>query len=104
MKLRYVSAPDDALRRTLSKATSLGEAVTVLRVAAGSHDKLAAALGTSRQRVIAWESGAYPRAFVSQLRDLGVPDRLLDRLSRIEVEKRLRQVEADVAEIRRLFE
>lgn len=34
--------------------------VRALRAKAGSHDKLAAALGTSRQTVVRWEKGAAP--------------------------------------------
>jgi transcriptional regulator with XRE-family HTH domain len=43
-----------------SPVTTPAERIQVLRARYGSHDKLAAALGTSRQRVIAWQKGAQP--------------------------------------------
>lgn len=43
----------------------------------GSHDRLATKLGTSRQTIIRWERGSFPRAYVEQLRELGVPEELL---------------------------
>jgi transcriptional regulator with XRE-family HTH domain len=91
------------VRDRLRDAESLPVAIRILRIAAGSHDKLAAELGTSRQSIIAWEKGRFPEDYVAQLRDLGVPARLLTRVSRDEVEARLRAVEAEVAALRDLL-
>lgn len=55
---------------------SLADAIKALRERTGSHDKLAAKLGTSRQRIIAWEAGGYPRDFKDKLIALGVPAEL----------------------------
>lgn len=54
---------------------SAADLVRSLRVQAGSHDKLAKKLGTSRQRVIDWEKGATPSAaYAQKLSDLsGLP-------------------------------
>lgn len=56
------------------------ERVRALRVRMGSHEKLAKALGTSRQRVMAWEKGAQPKPhFRAKLAELdgGNPDDFL---------------------------
>lgn len=88
--------------RRLQKAQTLVEAIVIAREAAGSHDKLGARLGgVPRQTVIAWEKGAYPAKYKSQLIAIGIPARLLVVADRTAIEKRLRRVEAEVASIRR---
>ena len=94
--------PADVPQR-LSRAKSLPEAIRILREAAGSHDRLAVELGTRRQRVILWEQGEYPSRYVEKLKELGVPGRLFSRVSRDEVEARLREIEAEVAALRDLI-
>lgn len=95
--------PDDVLAR-LQRAKTLAEAIVIAREAAGSHDKFARLLGTTRQTVIAWEKGTFPERYVQQLIAVGVPARLLTALDRTAIEKRLRRVEAEVASIRRALE
>lgn len=94
------------VRPKLARAETLPEAIRLLREAAGSHDKLADEIGkpATRQVVIRWEKGENrptKPAYVEQLLALGVPPALL--FNRGAVEKRLRQVEAEVAAIRRLL-
>lgn len=94
----------DDVRKKLAKAKTLAEAIGILVAAAGSDDKLGDQLGTSRQTVIGWRKhGRFPEEYIDKLRDLGVPDNLLRRVTREEVERRLRQVEAEVEELRRLL-
>lgn len=57
----------------------LGGYIKALRKEAGSHDKLAKELGTSRQRVIDWEHGGYPRDYVDQLIERGVPPDVIEQ-------------------------
>lgn len=82
-----------------------------LRKQAGSHDKLAARLGTKRQTVIGWEKGAQPNGRYRQLlAELsGFPaDAFARTASEREVwaltEARLRAVEESLAETRRDLE
>lgn len=89
--------------RRLERAKTLAEAITIARVAAGSHDKLGALLGANRQTVIKWEQGVYPAKYRDRLIALGIPARLLLAIDRTQIEKRLRRVEAEVASIRRLL-
>lgn len=103
MKLRHVTFPDDVLRR-LERAKTLVEAITLAREAAGSHDRLATLLGTSRQTVINWEKGTYPGKYRDKLIAVGIPARLLVTVDKTAVEKRLRRVEAEVASIRKALE
>lgn len=85
----------------LSNAASLPEAIVMLRKAAGSHDKLAARLGTNRQTVIAWEKGSWPKSYVDKLREEGVPEQFLTRsVSREDLDERVRQLEAELAALR----
>jgi transcriptional regulator with XRE-family HTH domain len=82
---------------------SLAEAVMALRKRAGSHDKLAAQLSTSRQRVIDWEKGtSWPSArYREKLRELGVPERLLIRPTTLdELAARARQIVGELAALR----
>lgn len=88
-----------SFRDELEQAETLPRAITLLRENAGSHDKLAAELGTSRQRVIAWEKGGYPREYVDALKTMGVPERLLDRDSRVSTDDRLGELEGEVADL-----
>lgn len=101
--LRYVTlrvARSDA-ERGLDEATSLPEAIKILRKQAGSHDKLAAELGTNRQAIIAWEKGRWPKTFLGKLRDRGVPDALLTPPSNLdELDDRARQIEAELVALR----
>lgn len=94
--------PDDVLRR-LERAKTLPDAISIARVAAGSHDRLAALLGTSRQTVIKWENGtSFPNGgYRGKLVAIGIPARLLLTVDKTAVEKRLRRVEAEVAAIRK---
>lgn len=48
----------------------LAERVKWLRQQAGSHDKLARKLGTSRQQVINWEKGAEPKTYAEKLGEI----------------------------------
>lgn len=96
--------PHDVLER-LEASETLAEAVKILRMWAGSHDKLAGTLGTSRQRVIGWEQGQAPRAaYRDQLLALGVPARFFVTVSRADLEQRLTKVEKEAQEIRVLLE
>jgi DNA-binding XRE family transcriptional regulator len=95
-----VTFPDEVLRR-LERAKTLPEAVTIARIAAGSHDKLGRLLGAKRQTIIKWEKGTYPTQYRDQLIAIGVPAKLLTTVDRTAIEKRLRRVEAEVASIRR---
>lgn len=104
MKLRHVTFPSLEVRARLEAAGSLPEAVLILHRAAGSHDKLAKILGTTRQRIIKWEEGDYPARYAKKLLDLGVPARLFTRTPRDEIEGRLRRIEAEVAALRREIE
>lgn len=45
----------------------LADRVKWLRQKAGSHDKLAKALGTSRQTIISWERGTEPKRLLDRL-------------------------------------
>lgn len=48
----------------------LPERIKWLRLQAGSHDKFAKRLGTSRQQVISWEKGAEPKTYAAKLADV----------------------------------
>lgn len=72
---------------------SLAEEIERLRKAAGSHDKFAAQLGTSRQTVIGWEKGRWPRDYVSKLVAAGIPAELFEEEARRSVERRLDALE-----------
>jgi transcriptional regulator with XRE-family HTH domain len=99
-----VTFPDDVLRR-LQRAKTFVDALDIAREAAGSHDKLAALLGTSRQRIFAWEKGEFPgRAYREKLLHIGIPPRFFVTTDKTAVEKRLRRVEAEVASIRKALE
>lgn len=90
----------------IESVRSLPEAIIALRKAHGSHDKLAQRLGTSRQTIIRWEKGSRPDLFYrTQLIELGVPEDLLERrVSQDELDRRLRRVEGELAELRRLLD
>lgn len=93
--------PDDVLAK-LQRAKTLAEAIRIAREAAGSHDKLAKMLSTSRQTVIGWETGTFPtRRYREGLARLGVPARFFVTVDKTDVERRLRWVEAEVAAIRK---
>lgn len=92
--------PDDVLRR-LERAKTLADAITIARTAAGSHDKLAKRLGTSRQTVINWEQGTFPDRYRDKLIAIGIPAKFFVTVDKTAVEKRLRRVEAEVASIRK---
>lgn len=91
---------DEVVAR-LKRAKTLPEAVVLAREAAGSHDKLAAMLGTTRQTVINWEQGVFPARYQDKLIAAGIPARFFVTVDKTAVEKRLRRVEAEVAAIRR---
>lgn len=83
---------------------TLAEWIGQLKDQAGGYDRFAAELGTRRQTVIRWvRHGVFPEDYVDELRARGVPAELLLRVPREEIEARLRRVEAEVAEIRRLL-
>lgn len=87
-----------------SAVGSLSQAIERLKDEAGGYDRFAAELGTSRQTVIKWvRHGVFPEDYVDALRDRGVPDDLLRRVPRSEVESRLRKLEAEIAAIRDLL-
>lgn len=101
--LRHVTFGEDT-RRRLAGAKTLPEAIGILKDAAGSDDKLAADLGTSRKTVISWRKhGVWPETYLGVLRDRGVPDALLQRATPEEIERRLRAAEAEILAIRDLL-
>lgn len=101
MKLRNVTFPDEVLRR-LERTKTLVDAIRIATEAAGSHDKLAAMLGTSRQTIIGWQNGTFPKpGYRDKLIAVGVPARLLVTADKTALERRLRRVEAEVAAIRK---
>lgn len=78
---------------------TLAAAIRRLRVEVGSHDKLAAKLGTTRNSIIRWEKGAYPREYVDQLRELGIPERLLGQAAPAIRRDRVEALEEEVADL-----
>ncbi len=92
--------PDDVLGR-LDRAKTLVEAIAIAEATAGSADKLARMLGTSRQTVFRWKAGTFPGRYRDRLVGLGIPARFFVTVDKTAVEKRLRRVEAELAAIRR---
>jgi transcriptional regulator with XRE-family HTH domain len=87
-----------------SRHGTLPEAIRALRKHHGSHERLAKALGTSRQRVIDWEKGAYPRDYVDGLIREGVPAELFESIDIGAVIRRLVELEQEARELRRALE
>lgn len=83
---------------------TLADWIGLLKDQAGGYDRFAEELGTRRQTVIRWvKHGVFPEDYVDELRARGVPANLLLRAPRAEIEERLRKVEQEVAEIRRML-
>lgn len=83
-----------------TQADTLPAAIKELRHRAGSHDKLAAELGTSRQRVIQWEKGAAPSArYRAKLEAMGVPSTLFES-ERGSIEDQLELIRLELREMR----
>lgn len=106
--LCYVPRPTTrtALHARLQDATSLPEAVTILRDHYGSDDALAAELGTTRQRTIGWRKGEYPKArYRKMLAEQGVPPHLLiEPVDVGDVWRIALRLEAELAALRQLLE
>lgn len=100
----------------VGRPLTLAQAIREARRQAGSHDRLARAVGTTRNTIIQWEKGVRPREqWWDALAAAGVPYELLsepaaepsvlDRLAELEailarVENRQRQTRRDIAAIR----
>lgn len=94
---------DDVLAR-LRRTKTLPEAIGIAVKAAGSHDRLAKQLKTSRQTIINWEKGVYPSRYKGALINIGIPARYFVTVDKTDVERRLRRMEAEIAAIRKEIE
>lgn len=81
-------------------------AIIALRKRVGSQAKLAELLGTTDRTVKRWERGAVPNGrFKKALIAQGIPEELFERAKeREQIEERLRIVESEIAQIRRILE